>query len=116
MIKVMILEDIKEIPRGLTLWGSVPNSQGKEPQEIAESLNQSLDNIHSLTYLDRTGNYSSLPIEDFQITSSIGGNFVLVFFLGQIDLPSDLTPGTIIYRGQPQPSPSNSPELSVSSQ
>ena len=93
----MILEDIKEIPRGFTLWGSVSNSQARKLQEISTLINARLDNIKSLTYLDRTGNYSYLPIEDFQITSSIGGDFVLVFLLGHINLSSDLTPGTIIY-------------------
>ena len=115
MIEIMILEDIKKIPNGITLWGSIPNATAQNPQQISQFLNQHLDNIQSLSYLNDHGTYSHLPIKSFQVPSSISGDFVLVFLLEQDKLPNDLTPGTIIYKDEQQNPTTPSIELSASS-
>ena len=109
----MKLEDIKNIPSGWTLWGSIPGTENQNLSEIADNINKNLDNIHSLAYLNQFGNYSYLTIKDFQITSSIGGKIVLVFLIDNIDLPLDLTPGTIIYRDLEQSSKQTTSESLV---
>lgn len=98
MIEIMVLEDIKKISQGFTLWGSIPDAQNKSPEQNARFLNQQLKDIQSLAYLNSHGDYSHLPIKDFQVPSSIDGSFVLVFLLEQDNLPDDLTSGTIIYK------------------
>jgi hypothetical protein len=104
MIEIMVLEDLKKIPQGLTLWGSVPHSQRQSLAQITRFVNQNLNDLHSLCYLNHHGNYSHLPIKSFQVPSSIDGSLVLVFLLEHDYLPDDLTPGTIIYRDEPHQS------------
>ena len=114
MIKIMVLEDIKEISQGITLWGSVPHKDNQNPQQISEFLNQSLENIQSLSYLDHQGQYSHLPIKSFQVPSSIDGSFVLVFLIEKVHLPNNLTPGTILYTNKPENAALSDFELSTS--
>lgn len=96
MIPLFTLEDLKEIPSGLTLWGSL-NSQLLSNADTISQVNQALTSMKSLTYLDPHNQYSSFPILDFQINSSIGGQSIFIALVQQNDLPSNLTPGTIFY-------------------
>lgn len=114
MIEIMVLEDIKQISQGFTLWGSVPDAKKRTSQQIAQFLNQQLDSIQYLSYPNNHGGYSHLPIKSFQVPSSISGNLVLVFLIESDRIPEDLTPGTILFKDE-QVNSSSSAKLSASS-
>jgi hypothetical protein len=96
MIPLFTLEDIQEIPSGVTLWGSL-NSQLLSNADTISQLNQALSSMTSLTYLDPQDRYSSFSIHDFQINSSISGQSIFIALVEKNDLPLNLTPGTVFY-------------------
>ena len=95
LIPIFALADILHTPQGIALCGTNHSS----PQLLTQisKIDRPIEEITSISFRDRHHRLVSLPVLKVQYTTSISGGVNLFLLLGQVELPSDLTLGTIIY-------------------
>lgn len=115
MTPIFELADILHTPEGVAIGGAYsPSSPHQSLSDVLAEINQHLEQLTSVNFYDRDHHSIALPVKLVKYTTSIADGVNLFFLLGHIDLPEDLTPGTIIYRDLSQSPDATTPELSVS--
>ncbi len=93
------LADILNTPQGIVLAGAY-SSIHRSLGDVLQEVNQHLEEIKSIEFKDSLGKIVTLPVEKVQYTTSIEDQVNIFLLLGHVEIPSNLVPGTPIYRGQ----------------
>jgi hypothetical protein len=93
------LADILHTPKGIALAG-VFGGDHQQLENVLDDLEQSINGLNSLAYIDFSQELISLSVKEIQYTTSISNGINLFFLLDGDRLPDNLTIGTTIYRNE----------------
>ena len=95
------LADILHTPQGIALGAAFPSTH-QQLKDVLIQVNQCVDGLDSLFYLNSSQQLISLPVKKIQYTTSINDRVNLFFLLDLDNLPDDLVPGITLYKSQPE--------------
>ena len=114
LTSVFKLADILYTPQGIALGGAFPSTHQQLKDVLAE-VNQCVNGLDSVSYLNNSQQLISLPVKESQYTTSINDRVNLFFLLDLDHLPNDLVPGITIYKKTPKINSDSSVVISASS-
>ena len=98
------LADILHTPQGVALAGAYSSSD-KSLGDVLDEINCHIEGLTSIEYKNNFDQIVTLPVEKVQYTTSVGERVNIFLLLGHVEIPSNLIPGTPIYRGDGWHSP-----------
>lgn len=110
-IEILKSVQIFDTPQGAALGGAYsPSDSSRSLKETLQELQLKLQGLDTVCYRTASGDYQQLRVRDIDYHTSIADGVNLFLLVGDIKLPSDLTPGTTIYRAIESDSTNLSPD------